>query len=86
MYPIAQIVIPDTKSGYYGGTPDALATVRKFGVIAPSTNTIVEYDFWKMLMKVSGTRGVASAVHRSAFARCCRRITWRASGCTKATS
>ena len=46
-----QIVIPDTKTGYYGGTPDALAHVRKFGVIAPSTNTIVEYDFWKMLMK-----------------------------------
>ena len=46
-----EIVIPDTKSGYYEGRGDALATVRKFGVIAPSTNTIVEYDFWRMLMK-----------------------------------
>ena len=46
-----QITIPDTQTGYYGGTPDALSHVRKFGVIAPSTNTIVEYDFWKMLIK-----------------------------------
>jgi len=46
-----EITLPDTRSGYYDGTPDALSNIRKFGVIAPSTNTIVEYDFWRMLMK-----------------------------------
>ena len=48
-----EIVIPDTKTGYYVGRGDALSSVRKFGVIAPSTNTVVEYDFWRMLMKNS---------------------------------
>ena len=45
-----EIVLPDTRTGYYGGTPDVLAFTRKFGVIAPSTNTIVEMDFWRMLL------------------------------------
>lgn len=39
------------------GHPDFLEYRRKFAVIIPSTNTTVEYDFWKMLWK-SGIMGV----------------------------
>ncbi|CAE7876344.1 maiA [Symbiodinium sp. KB8] len=34
-----------------GGFPDQNEFVMKFGVIIPSTNTTVEYDFWSMIMQ-----------------------------------
>eukprot|EP00439_Symbiodinium_sp_Y106_P045511 s2396_g5.t1 len=34
-----------------GGFPDQNEFVMKFGVIIPSTNTTVEYDFWRMIMQ-----------------------------------
>lgn len=33
------------------GFPDANEYKMKFGVVIPSTNTTVEYDFWRMIMK-----------------------------------
>lgn len=33
------------------GFPDVNEHVMKFGVVIPSTNTTVEYDFWRMVMK-----------------------------------
>lgn len=39
------------------GQKDFLEHRRKFAVIIPSTNTTVEYDFWKMLFK-AGIQGV----------------------------
>jgi len=33
------------------GFPDVNEFKMKFGVVIPSTNTTVEYDFWKMVMK-----------------------------------
>jgi maleate isomerase len=33
------------------GFPDVNEFRMKFGVVIPSTNTTVEYDFWKMIMK-----------------------------------
>lgn len=33
------------------GFPDALEHKMKFGVVIPSTNTVVEYDYWNMVMQ-----------------------------------
>lgn len=33
------------------GMPDANQHVMKFGVVIPSTNTVVEYDYWSMIMQ-----------------------------------
>lgn len=68
-----EIKIPDVNTGYpicwrgpepdqlfdrgELGQPDFLEHRRKFGVIIPSTNTTVEYDFWNMIFK-AGIKGV----------------------------
>lgn len=66
--------IPDVNSGYPKafrgpdaddwfdpgelGHPDALEWRRKFGVIIPSTNTIVEHDYWRMIFSNPELQGV----------------------------
>jgi len=40
------------------GFPDVLEHRRKFMVVIPSTNTIVEYDFWRMLFSNPDIKGV----------------------------
>jgi len=55
------IRIPDVNSGYASegaaliagranGPPDQNEYRRKFALIIPSTNTVVEYDYWRMLL------------------------------------
>eukprot|EP01062_Namystynia_karyoxenos_P073091 TRINITY_DN69937_c0_g1_i1.p1 TRINITY_DN69937_c0_g1~~TRINITY_DN69937_c0_g1_i1.p1 ORF type:complete len:390 (+),score=164.64 TRINITY_DN69937_c0_g1_i1:69-1172(+) len=66
-----EIKIPDVNSGYnhphpdvvlwkpeYKGLPDALSHRMKFGVIIPSTNTTVEYDFWTMIKSNPALEGI----------------------------
>lgn len=65
------IRIPDVNSGYnekhpdvlrwkpeYKGLPDTLEHRMKFGVIIPSTNTAVEYDYWTMIKSNPGLAGI----------------------------
>lgn len=52
------IEIPDVRKGYENATPDVLSFVRKFGVIVPSTNTVVEYDYWKMIFSNKNLKGI----------------------------
>ncbi|CAE7359962.1 maiA [Symbiodinium pilosum] len=46
-------VLPESVDNFEigDGFPDANEFVMKFGVIIPSTNTTVEYDFWSMVMR-----------------------------------
>lgn len=40
------------------GFPDYLCSNRKFMIVVPSTNTIVEADFWRMLLSQPEIKGV----------------------------
>jgi len=40
------------------GFPDHLEFKRKFAVIIPSTNTIVEYDYWRMIFSNPDIKGI----------------------------
>lgn len=40
------------------GLPDVNEFRRKFGVVIPSTNTVVEYDFWNILFSNRHVKGV----------------------------
>jgi len=51
------VILPDVDKKY-NGVPDALSFRRKFGVVIPSTNTIVEYDYWKMIFSNVHLKGI----------------------------
>mmetsp|Transcript_131197 Transcript_131197/g.261840 ORF Transcript_131197/g.261840 Transcript_131197/m.261840 type:complete len:575 (-) Transcript_131197:20-1744(-) len=68
-----EIKIPDVNSAYPlawrgpstdsyfdrgDGQPDFLEFKRKFGLIIPSTNTTVEYDYWRMILTEGKIPGV----------------------------
>eukprot|EP01065_Artemidia_motanka_P047452 TRINITY_DN7440_c0_g1_i1.p1 TRINITY_DN7440_c0_g1~~TRINITY_DN7440_c0_g1_i1.p1 ORF type:complete len:372 (+),score=134.89 TRINITY_DN7440_c0_g1_i1:56-1117(+) len=66
-----RVLIPDVNTGYnsphpdvlcwkpeYRGLPDQLENRMKFGLIIPSTNTTVEYDFWTMIKSNPALAGI----------------------------
>jgi len=53
--------LPDTVEAFDigDGFPDVNEFKMKFGVVIPSTNTTVEYDFWRMIMRnEDATKGI----------------------------